>query len=222
MKTKLMASLIVVLVVLFGSAAAVFAHERTLQAVIFYACENPTSGAVDSAHITQDNALSCTTDGAFTSRVEWSVTGPQGPIGLTGPQGPIGLTGATGPQGATGATGQVGPTGPTGPTGPIGPAGVPGVPFAHTNCSETGLVGAQQQENLLFCSGVVPDGGSVYHAAIGAAGHHILVGTPISANPSVDWNGASIVYVEFTSEFHAEYHSDNVVRIYNAANQQVA
>lgn len=213
---KLIASLMIVLVVLFGGAAAVFAHTRTVQAVTFYACENVSTGAVDSATITQDNALSCASVAGFPLLVTWSVTGPVGPAGLQGIQG---VPGPVGTQGPIGPTGQVGPTGPT---GPIGPAGIPGVPFAHTNCSETGLTGAEQQENLLFCSGVVPDGGFVYHAAIVAAGHHILVGTPISANPSVDWGGAAITYVEFTSEYHAEYHADNVVRIYNALNQQVA
>ena len=216
---KLIVALLIELLVLVP-AAVVFAHERTVQAVTFYACEDHTTGAINPTTITQNNALSCSTS-PYLLLVTWSVTGPQGATGATGPQGPIGLTGATGPQGPQGATGQVGPTGPTGQTGPIGPAGVPGVPFAHTNCAETGLTGAEQQENLLFCSGAVPDGGFVYHAAIGAAGHHILVGTPISANPSVDWSGAAITYVEFTSEFHAEFHADNVVRIYNAANQQV-
>ena len=54
------------------------------------------------------------------TRVQWNVTGPQGP---QGPQGPVGPQGATGPQGPQGSTGPQGLTGPAGPAGPVGPAG---------------------------------------------------------------------------------------------------
>src|SRR3954452_17578706 len=43
--------------------------------------------------------------------IQWSQTGPQGPVGPqgpAGPQGPKGDTGATGPQGAKGDTGATG------------------------------------------------------------------------------------------------------------------
>jgi hypothetical protein len=103
-----------------------------------------------------------------------------------------------------------------------GPAGPAGLPFSHAACNETGLVGSAQQENLVFCqSGIEDDGGLVYTAAIAAANHRIIVGTPISSMASVDWGNTAITYVEFTSGIHAEYHADNVIRFYNAANQQV-
>lgn len=108
----------------------------------------------------------------------------------------------------------------------------PAIPaIVSTACSETGLTGSALQENKLFCNPVVvfyapctgvPDGGIVYTAAIGAANKHIMVGTPVLCTPSNDWSGLPIIYVEFNGgEFHAEYHGDNVVRIYNALNQQV-
>lgn len=130
-------------------------------------------------------------------------TGKPGPIGPAGPQGvqgPIGLTGIQGLQGATGLS---------------------GLPFAHVACTEV-LTGSAQQENLVFCqSGIEDNGGLVYKAAINAATHRIIVGTPISSNTSVDWNNTPITYVAFTSGIHAEYHADNVVHFYNAANQRV-
>lgn len=116
-----------------------------------------------------------------------------------------------------------GDKGDTGNTGPVGPVGPSGIPFTHAPCAEK-LTGPAQQENLLFClSGIEPDGSLVYHAAINAAASaRIIIGTPIAHTPSVDWSNRSIVYIEFTSEFHAEYHSpENIVRIYNAANQRV-
>lgn len=197
-----MKKLFVTLVILgvLAVPVTVFAHSQAVQSTVFYACENSTSGAVDSQSITQDDALDCSNNGAFTSRVQWSVTGPAGTNGTDG---------APGPQG---------PVGPAGPKGDTGPAGIP---FSHAACTEA-LSGPQQQENLLFCiSGIEPDGGLVYKAAIGAASFRVIVGTPIAATASVDWGNQAITYVEFTSGFHAEYHSDNVVRIYNTLNQRV-
>src|SRR5262249_2343531 len=68
-------------------------------------------------------------------RVQWSVTGPQGP---PGPQGPVG------PQGAIGPTG---PAGPPGPTGATGPAGAEGARGASVALEEIGIGAAQ-------CSGL--------------------------------------------------------------------
>lgn len=88
-------------------------------------------------------------------------------------------------------------------------------------CSEVVAPGPQLQENLLFCTGVENDGQLVYKAAIAAAANFIIVGSPTAAYPSTDWSGNAITYVEFSSGYHAEYHADNVVRIYNSANKQV-
>ncbi len=52
--------------------------------------------------------------------LDWSITGPQGPIG---PQGPTGAQGPEGPQG---------PQGPQGPEGPQEPAGVTLLAFNNT------------------------------------------------------------------------------------------
>lgn len=189
----------------------VFAHSQAVQSTVFYACEAPTTvadhnvsaGQIDSTTITQDDALDCSKDIDFTSRAQWSVTGPQGDQG---------------PKGDTGAQGDPGPQGPAGPKGDTGPAGLP---FSHAACTET-LTGPAQQENLVFCqSGIEPDGGLVYTAAINAAKVRIIVGTPISDVPSVDWGNQAITYVEFTSGYHAEYHADDVVRIFNTLNRQV-
>src|SRR6266487_6928796 len=89
-------------------------------------------------------------------------------------------------------------------------------------CVDTGLTGAAQQENGLFCStniltGVTTNGaGSVYQAAIHiAAAKHIVVGTPTSVVQTVDWVGIPITYVTFTNgSFHAEHYnpSDGHVR----------
>lgn len=108
----------------------------------------------------------------------------------------------------------------------------PAVPAVSPACPDTGLTGAQLQENLLFCNtgavsttscpaGALVDDGIVYNAAIGAANRRVMVGSPTLCTGSVDWSGLSIGYVEFSSEFHAEFHGDNVVRIYDALNHQV-
>ena len=127
---------------------------------------------------------------------------------MTGTQGPIGLTGTQGPTGSTGAQGIVGTS---------------GLPFSHAACIETGLSGPAAQENALFClSGIAPDGGIVYAAAVAMANAtRFIVGTPIAVAQSVDWGGVTITYVEFTSGYHAEYHADNIVRFYNNLSHQV-
>ncbi|HMP72166.1 MAG TPA: kelch repeat-containing protein, partial [Kiritimatiellia bacterium] len=57
------------------------------------------------------------------TRIAWSQSGPQGPIGEPGPQGPVG---PQGPQGSLGAPGPQGPAGPPGAQGLQGPAGLQG------------------------------------------------------------------------------------------------
>lgn len=208
-----MKKLIVSIIVLFALLAIptlVFAHNQAISTTVFYACENPATGEVDANSITQQDTLNCSTHTTFTTTVKWSVTGPQGPAGTNGTNGTNGAPGATGAPG------------PKGDTGAVGAAGAAGIPFSHAACSETGLSGSAQQENLVFCqSGIEPDGGLLYKAAINAATARVIAGTPIAAMPSVDWGNSAITYVEFTSGLHAEYHADNVVRFYNAANQRV-
>jgi hypothetical protein len=96
---------------------------------------------------------------------------------------------------------------------------------AHTVvsvCNDVGLTGPAQQENQLFCANGVNMAGSVYQASIKLAQQkHIIVGTPTSVVNTVDWAGASIAYVTFTSGFHAQHHSDLFVRIYDALDRQV-
>jgi len=272
----LIAALALVLTALVGGGAAL-AYHQSISTTVFYACENTSTGAIDSSTITQDSGLDCSTDGAFSTLVNWSVTGPKGDAGPAGPQGAPGVQGtqgATGPVGPAGTPGTNGTNGsnvltsqgaPTGActtgdtdidisggevyscvssawsdtnnniTGPqgkqglqgnpgaTGPQGASGVPFTGAPCSESYTNGAEQQENLLFClSGVEKDGNNVYLAAVTLAkNYHLIVGTPISTAQTVDWNLQTITYVEFTSGFHAEYHADNVVRIYNDVDHQV-
>jgi hypothetical protein len=105
----------------------------------------------------------------------------------------------------------------------------PVMPAVTTACGETGLIGAPLQENKLFCNpapviyGTCPptsvmDGNIVYTAAIGAANKHVMVGEVLSCAPSNDWSGLPINYVSFSNgNFHAEFHGDNVVRIYDTS-----
>ena len=102
-----------------------------------------------------------------------------------------------------------------------------------TACSETGLTGADLQENKIYCNSspivVAPclitdiqDGSIFYTAAIGAANKHVMVGTVMLCTGSNDWSGLPIIYVEFSNgEYHGEAHGDNVARIYDANNHQV-
>lgn len=210
MKKFILALVCAVLAVVALSGVA-FAMHRAISTTTFYACEVVTSatspvGSIDPVSITQDDTMSCPVangDQDATLKVTWNA------VGLPGTNGTDGLPGATGPIGLTG------------PGGPTGPQGLSGLPFSHAACTEV-LTGIAQQENAAFClSGIEPDGGVVYAAAVGAALHRVLVGTPIASFPSSDWSNAAITYVEFTSGYHAEYHADNVVRIYNNLNQRV-
>ena len=204
----LIAALALVLTALVGGGAAL-AYQRSV---------NSTPTTLYTCIVTETNAID---EGITPNAVEANVTCPAGDTaiaidgqGIQGPKGNQGNQGDPGPQGSTGATGPAGPAGAQGPSG---------VPFTHAACTESYTNGAEQQENLLFClSGVAPDGGNVYTAAVTLAkNYHLIIGTPISSAQAVDWNGLTITYVEFTSGFHAEYHADNVVRIYNDVDHQV-
>lgn len=93
---------------------------------------------------------------------------------------------------------------------------------ATSVCTDTGLTGPAQQENLLFCANGVNMAGSVYQASIALAQQkHTIVGTPTSVSNVVDWAGIGIAYVTFTSGLHAEHHSDQFVRIYDAYSRQL-
>jgi hypothetical protein len=80
---------------------------------VLEACINPGNGGMRLV----DANVACHQN---ETRVEWNITGPQGP---QGPQGAIGPQGSTGPQGQQGPQGNTGPAGLTGPVGPEGPPG---------------------------------------------------------------------------------------------------
>lgn len=91
-------------------------------------------------------------------------------------------------------------------------------------CTDTGLSGPAQQENLLYCATNAITGtttnaaSSTYQASIDLAGSkHLIVGTPMSVSQTVDWADTTITYVEFSSGFHAEHYdpSNGHVRIYD-------
>jgi hypothetical protein len=85
---------------------------------VLEACINPGNGGmrlVDANTPCHDNE----------TRVQWNVTGPEGP---QGPQGSVGPQGPAGPQGPQGNTGPQGLTGPAGPAGPAG-SSADGPPF---------------------------------------------------------------------------------------------
>lgn len=96
---------------------------------------------------------------------------------------------------------------------------------AASICTLTGLTGAAQQENLLYCdtnaiSGVVTNAApSTYMQAIHLAQQKgVVVGTPTSVSQTVDWAGAPVTYVEFSSGLHAEHWnpSRGICRYYDA------
>jgi hypothetical protein len=103
---------------------------------VLEACVNPGNGGmrlVDAATQCHNNE----------TRVQWNVTGPQGPQGPVGPQGPAGPQGATGPQGPQGDTGPQGLTGPQGAVGPQGPQGDTGPQGATGSAGPQGPQGIQ-------------------------------------------------------------------------------
>ncbi len=87
------------------------------------------------------------------TRVQWSMTGPAGPVGpqgiagptgaqgIAGPTGAHGATGPAGPAGAAGATGANGVTGPAGPQGPTGATGPQGPKGDNGGTGPTGPAG---------------------------------------------------------------------------------
>lgn len=207
MNKKVLPILAVVAALLVIGVSSAFAYAYTVATpTTFYACVDNTTNQVDSASTVSGGCATGTTEVAYNVQ---GVKGDTGPQGIQGNQGNQGAQGTQGPKGDTGLQGLQGPSGPS------------GLPFSHAVCTEN-LVGSAEQENLLFCvSGVEADGGTVYEAAISAASHRVIVGTPLSSTTNVDWGNIPITYVEFTSGLHAEYHADNVVRFYNAANQRV-
>jgi hypothetical protein len=76
------------------------------------------------------------------TRIQWSVAGPQGPVGPSGAPGPIGLQGLPGPVGATGVIGPTGPAGATGAAGATGDVGPQGATGLQGTQGSTGAIGA--------------------------------------------------------------------------------
>lgn len=100
-----------------------------------------------------------------------------------------------------------------------------------TVCTRTGLTGAAEQENLLYCTSnaavlavagsapvtMIDGASSTYNAAIDLAqAKNIVVGTPWLVTETVDWHGVQKTYVEFSSGLHAEHYnpSNGHVQIY--------
>lgn len=92
--------------------------------------------------------------------------------------------------------------------------------------------GPELQENFLLCDGQVCVASlaptaqdAVCDASLEAAAQNRnVVGTPLGEHASQDWAGHSIVYVEFSSGYHAEYNpgaDSTQVRFYNLFNQRV-
>ena len=79
-----------------------------------------------------------------------------------------------------------------------------------TVCTDKGLTGAAQTENLLYCATNMVTGTttnmapSTYQQAIALAKTKgIVIGTPMSVSQTVNKAGVPITYVEFSSGFHA-------------------
>ncbi|HVL94960.1 MAG TPA: hypothetical protein VM266_03795 [Solirubrobacteraceae bacterium] len=83
--------------------------------------------------------------------VQWSVAGPQGPVGATGPQGPAGGPGAQGPAGDTGPQGPAGERGPQGPAGERGPAGADGVSGYVTRSGTSPMDSSSDKSVAMTC-----------------------------------------------------------------------
>jgi hypothetical protein len=104
---------------------------------------------------------------------------------------------------------------------------------AFVTCTLTGLTGAAEQENLLFCNvngiaGVTNPTtdccGSVYKQAIHLAQQKgVVVGYPLAVIQTVDWAGTPITYVPFSSGLHAEHFnpSGGFARIYDVYGHQL-
>ena len=98
---------------------------------------------------------------------------------------------------------------------------------ATSVCYLTGLSGAAQQENLLFCANGQQIDHSVYNDTICLAKTmRIVVGIPEPATQTVDWAGNQVTDVEYSRGYHAEHHdltnvTYNTVRIYSPSDAQI-
>ena len=94
-------------------------------------------------------------------------------------------------------------------------------PDAHaTPAWPATLNGCANQEDRLWASSNFNQSGVLFDAAIQAAEQRcIILGIPTDIVTTQDWSGNGIEYGTFTSGLHAEWHANNIVRIYNAANQ---
>ena len=96
-----------------------------------------------------------------------------------------------------------------------------------TVCTMTGLTGAAQQENLLYCANGTNIAPSTYPEAIALAQmKNIVVGYPTMVTSTVDWPGVPVTDVEFSRGYHAEHHcgcngTDAIVRYYSPEDIQV-
>ncbi|MEA2129588.1 MAG: hypothetical protein QOJ85_2479, partial [Solirubrobacteraceae bacterium] len=142
----------------FGPAAeARSAQNRaaTIGDALIYACISRDTLTTDAGipRLTDGNGVALKAGSPcrrteYSTKLFWSQTGPQGPIGATGATGAQGLTGPTGAQGiqgiqgSTGAAGAKGSPGATGAKGDVGATGAKGDVGAAGAKGDTGLTGA--------------------------------------------------------------------------------
>lgn len=98
---------------------------------------------------------------------------------------------------------------------------------ATSVCTDTGLTGPAEQENLLYCATNALTGTatncctSTYQQAIHVAQQKsIIVGTPEFLSQTVDWGGVAVTYVRFNSGFYAWHFdpSNGIATIEDATN----
>jgi hypothetical protein len=135
------------------AALAVAAAGVLVAGGVAYATIPDTNGVIHGCYATKDGSLrvidtaagqNC---GPKETALDWSQTGPQGPIGPAG---------AAGPQGPTGPAGAAGPQGPTGPAG-----------LSHAYSYESsGVTLPQSPSTGSVVSGAVPAGTYVVFARV--------------------------------------------------------
>ncbi len=162
------------------------------QPTAVYACFNP-SGLTRIVGPTE----ACRSN---ESRAQWSVEGPQGPVGLTGPQGLAGPQGPAGPQGALGAVGPQGSKGDTGTPGPQGSAGPQGTSGAD---GAAGPQGPQGPEGAQGPQGLVGQTGAAGLNWMGQWTANVLY----SVKDAVQYGGSS--YVAITSNIDPSFTPTN-------------
>jgi Collagen triple helix repeat (20 copies) len=144
--------------------------------------------------------------------LNFSQTGPQGPVGPVGPRGPTGATGGTGPQGPTGGTGPQGPTGATGPQGATGAAGPSTPPTWYENWGSAQVGVPHSQSDVVVVTLGLPAGKYALEAHIS-----FFNGDSDNQSYSCKLDGATFSGNAYTSDVGGldghEYASDNFIAV---------